>query len=125
MSRKSKLPDLSPVDAYPVAPHRYLYNAPFDPAELERTTARQVRDAAPYRPGEVILVVYGDGYRRAYVHAVGCNRDYYGDLRETYEVRPETKAGYFSKLTHTTHPGLVQRAYQRAGQAPEMPEGEQ
>lgn len=123
MPRTLNLPALAPVDEYPVAPHRYLWNAPFDPAELERTTYRQVRDAAPYKVGEVILTVYGDGYRRAYVHAIGVKRTIYDDLRETYEVRLETKAGAFSKRLTTTHPGLVQRAYQRAGQAPEMPKG--
>lgn len=123
MSRRLNLPELSPVDAYPVAPHRYLWNGPFDPAELERTTSKAVKAAAPYRPGEVILVLHEGGYRKAYVHAVGCARDRFGDLRETYAVRLETKGGLWSKALRTVHPGFVQRAYQRAGQAPEMPEG--
>jgi hypothetical protein len=116
---KSKPHNLPPVADLPVAPHRYLWNAPIAPAP---ETWHECRDAAPYQPGEVILVVYGDGYARAYVDSIGCKRDYYGDLRETYNVRRETKSGQWAKRTYETHPGLIQRAYQRAGQAPDVPE---
>lgn len=122
MSRKSKLPELSPVDAYPVAPHRYRYDKPFDPAELDLTSMKAVREAAPYKAGEVILVPHAEGYRRAYVHSVWCSRDRYGDLREEYMVRRENASGTFSKLLTKTWPGLIQLAYQRAGLAPEMTE---
>lgn len=121
MSRKQNLPALPVVSFFEVAPHRYLYDAKFD-AEIDLTSMRAVRNAAPYKAGEVIFVVYGDGFAKAYVHAVFCSRTYYGDLREYYEVRRETKAGEWSKRTYQVHPGQVQRGYQRAGLAPDIPE---
>lgn len=110
---------LGPVADYPVAPHRYLWDKT-TPDDLA-ITWREVRDAAPYKVGEVVFVVYGDGFRRAYVGAVDVTKDRWDDWRECYQVFPETKAGQWSKLYYTAHPGFVQRGYQRAGLAPEMP----
>lgn len=110
---------LEPVAAYPVAPHRYLWTAPV-PDHIP-TKWRDVIAAAPYKVGDVVLTVYGDGYRRAYVERVSCDKDRFDDWRECYHVLPETKAGTWSKLYHVTHPGLIQRAYIRAGQAPDCP----
>lgn len=106
------LPDLPPVATFPVAEHRYTWNAPNpDPLPVKY---REVRDAAPYKAGEVIRVVDGDGHRLAYVVYVGADHDRYGDWREYYEVRPETKKGLFARRTYKAYPGFVQRGYQRA-----------
>ena len=110
---------LSPVAAYEVAPHRYLWNAPVaDPMPF---TWREVRDAAPYKVGDVVFVVHGDTFRRAYIATVGVDKDSWDDWRECYHVLPETKAGRWSKVYYIAHPGYIQRGYQRAGLAPEMP----
>lgn len=119
MSRPSNLPDLPPVASFAVAPHRYLWTAPI--ADPPPQTWREVREAAPYKPGDVVFVVYGDGYCRAYVHAITCRRDGFGDLVEAYEIRRETRSGTFHKRAYVVGAGLVQRGYQRAGLAPEMP----
>ena len=47
--------ELGPVAAYPVAPHRYKWDA-VTPDDLA-ITWREVRDAAPYKVGEVVFVV--------------------------------------------------------------------
>ncbi len=121
MTRRRTWPDLPPVEALPVAPHRYTWTRQIDTSPQ---TWREVRDAAPYQPGEVVYTVDGDGFRRAYIVRVDCDRDRWGDLRECYKVRPETKAGTWARREYTIHPGYVQRGYQRAGMAPEMPESE-
>lgn len=110
---------LNPVADYEVAPHRYRWDiaTPDDVA----ITWREVRDAAPYKAGEVVFVVYGDGFRKAYIGAVEVTKDAYEFWRECYHVFPETKAGAWSKLFYVAHPGFIQRGYQRAGLAPEMP----
>lgn len=124
MPRQSNLPPLRHCDDYPVAPHRYLWHRTKAEVEAEvaRTTWAEVRDAAPYKPGEVVYVVWGDGFARAYVHAITCRRDGFGDLAEAYEIRRETKAGHWAKRVYTVGAGLVQRGYQRAGLAPDVPE---
>lgn len=125
MGKRSSLARLSeslnPVADYEVAPHRYLYDAACP--EAFPTTYKEVVDAAPYKAGEVVYVVYGDGFRKAIIVYVGCSKDYYGDWREQYTVFPETKNGKWSKLYYEAHPGFIQRGYRRAGMAPEMPEG--
>jgi hypothetical protein len=108
-----------PVADYPVAPHRYKWDA-VTPDDLA-ITWREVRDAAPYKAGEVVFVVYGDGFRRAIISSVEVTKDASDFWRECYHVFPETKAGQWSKLYYVAHPGFVQRGYQRAGLAPEMP----
>jgi hypothetical protein len=118
--RPQNLPELPPVASFEVAPHRYRYDAPLGTIP---TSWKEVKEAAPYKPGDVVYVIYGDGFARAYIHAIGCKRDFYGDLCETYEVRRETKAGHWSKRTYVAHPGFIQRGYQRAGMAPEIPKG--
>ena len=122
MPRTINLPALPPVASFEVAPHRYRYDAPFDPETPLPLTWKEVKAASPYKPGEVVYVVYGDGFARAYIHALSCAHDDLGFLREAYEVRRETKAGEWAKRVYTVHPGQVQRGYQRAGLAPEMPE---
>jgi hypothetical protein len=111
MARPS-LPELPPVTTFTVAPHRYLWNAPA--SETVPCTYREVKTAAPYKAGEVIYVVDGDGYRRAYIVHVTADRDRYDEWREYYEVRPETKNGTFAKRSYKAYPGFVQRGYQRA-----------
>jgi hypothetical protein len=108
-----------PVSSYTVAEHRYVWNPPLqDPMPY---TYKEVREAAPYKVGDVVYVVHGDGYRKAIIAVVDCAKDTYDDWRECYTVFPETKAGHWSKLYYTAHPGFIQRGYQRAGLAPDIP----
>ncbi len=116
MNRR-QLPDLPPVEYHSVAPHRYLFSGTDPRPEGHKA----VRNAAPYRPGDVVYVVCGDSFARAYVHRVCAEHDAWGDYRECYDVRRETKAGAFSKKFYRVHPGQVQRGYQRAGLAPDVP----
>ena len=118
-SYKQRSESLKPVAEYEVAPHRYHWNAPIPDRCPE--TWKEVRDAAPYKAGEVVFVVYGDGYRRAYIEFVDVTKNSWDDWRECYHVFPETKAGHWSRLYYVAHPGFIQRGYQRAGLAPEMP----
>lgn len=111
--------ELGPVADYPVAPHRYKWDA-VTPDDLA-ITWREVRAAAPYKVGEVVFVVHGDGFRKAIVYAVQIHMGNDGFWREAYAVFPETKSGEWSKLYYVAHPGYIQRGYQRAGLAPEMP----
>jgi hypothetical protein len=122
MARRRYWPDLPPVADLPVAPHRYLWTAPYTP---EPETYRQAVDSAPYKVGDVVYVIEGGGeFRRAYITFVGASRNYYGDLREEYTVRPETKAGAWARREYKVFPGFIQRGYKRAGLAPEMPADE-
>jgi hypothetical protein len=118
---KTKLPALPPVKDLPLAPHRYLWNRD-NPVELERTYKEAVA-AAPYQKGDVVLTVYDGGSARAIVVAVFAERNADGDFREYYHVRRETKAGHWAQRVYTIHPGYIQRGYQRAGLAPEIPQG--
>ena len=109
--------NLKPVAEYQVAPHRYTWDREVpEPASLT-----EARKAAPYQAGDVVYVVYGDGFRRAYVHQVFAGFDSFGDRREIYWVLGENKNGTFSKRAHKAYPGQVQRGYQRAGLAPDIP----
>lgn len=119
MGRKQNLPDLPPVDAFDVAPHRYRY----DCETMRPATWKEVKASAPYRPGDVVFVVYGDSYAKAIIHDITCDRDRWDDLREAYHVRRETAKGQWAKKTYLAHPGYIQRGYHRAGLAPEIPEG--
>ena len=120
MSRRIRFGSvLKPVADFEVAPHRYRWDA-VTPDDLA-ITPKEVREAAPYKVGEVVYEAHGEGFRRAYVHAVQIKMGFDGFWREQYAVFPETKAGLWSKLYHITHPGPIQRGYQRAGLAPEMP----
>lgn len=115
-------PQLAPVAAYEVAPHRYLFTDPnFDPDAPIPYTWREVRDAAPYKVGEVVYVVYGDGFRKALIHHVDADKDVYDFWREVYTVLPETKKGQWSKVFYKAYSGFIQRGYQRAGLAPDVP----
>jgi hypothetical protein len=119
--RKSNLPNLPAANAFQVAEHRYRWDIADTTFPL---TWSDVKASAPYKVGEVIYVVHGDGYARAYVHAVTCAKDGLDFWRESYIVRRETATGAFSKRAYMVHPGQVQRGYQRRGWAPEMPKEE-
>ena len=111
---------LDPVADYPVAEHRYLWSAPLaDPLPI---TWREVRDAAPYKIGDVVYVIHDDGFAKAIVIHVGVDKDSFGDWREQYKVCRETKSGAWSKMWQIAHPGFIQRGYQRAGLAPDIPD---
>lgn len=124
MSRKHPPHNLPPVADFTVADHRYLYNASTGADALsfsDSMDAKKVRAAAPYQKGDVVYVVWGDGYRRAYVEDVWVRRRD-GDLIEYYRVRHENVDGTWSRLVKDAFPGYIQRGYQRAGLAPEMPD---
>jgi hypothetical protein len=116
MTRLSLL-EIPAANAFEVAPHRYLFSGGPDRPE----GFKAVRNAAPYQTGDVIYVVHGSGFARAYVHRVWAEPDSLGDYRECYDVRRETKTGSFAKTFYRVHPGQVQRGYQRAGLAPDVP----
>lgn len=111
--------EFRPVADYVVAPHRYHFNAPSPDAFP--ITYREVKDAATYKVGEVVYIVYGDGFTKAIISRVGCDKDRWDDWRECYEVHRETKAGQWSKKFHKVWSGYIQRGYQRAGLAPDVP----
>lgn len=117
-------PDPSTVE---VAPHRYLWNAPYDAerARLSEPGEGRIRDflaTAPYQKGDVVYVVCGEGYAKAYISEVALDYDRYGDRREKYRVhRLNVDGKRFSKRWYYAHPGYIQRGYYRAGLAPEMP----
>lgn len=123
MPRAQNLPDLPVVACFEVAPHRYLYTGLVGGEALTDPTYRQVKEAAPYKAGDVVYVAYGDGFTKAYIHYVGCRRDRYDDKVEYYDARRETKKGDWAKKTYMIYPGTIQRGYHRAGLAPEIPEG--
>ena len=114
---RRQLAELPPVADHTVAPHRYLFSGGHDRPK----SWRNVRDAAPYQTGDVIYVVCGEGFALAYVHRVCAEPDGCGDYRECYDVRRETASGQFAKRYYRVHPGQVQRGYQRAGLAPDVP----
>ncbi|QGH74929.1 hypothetical protein MAL1_00183 [Bacteriophage DSS3_MAL1] len=111
------------VDDTPVAEHRYRWDREDD---LDPTPGampiREFRAAAPYQPGDVVYVQRGDGAKKARVMLVLVNYDRWGDRCHAYRVQLETKAGLWSKNWIITYPGFIQRGYQQAGLAPEMPE---
>lgn len=107
------------VSALPVAPHRYRWNDDSEPCEQ---SYKAVKAAAPYQPGDVVYIAYGAGYVRARIMHVFVRRNYREELVEYYRTQRETKKGLWSKLYWDVHPGYIQRGYQRAGLAPEMPE---
>ncbi len=123
MSRAQYLPELPPVADFEVAPHRYVYDKLVGGAALTDPTYRQVKDAAPYKAGDVVYVAYGDGFAKAYIHYVGARRDRFDDKIEYYDARRETKKGVWAKKTYMIYPGYIQRGYHRAGLAPEIPAG--
>lgn len=99
-----------------VAPHRYTLDRDDD---IDNTPgAIPFRDwfkAQPYQVGDVVFVVCGEGYARAYISGLGVDRDRYDDRRAKYRVHRETKKGTWSKIWYWAHPGQIQRGYQRAG----------
>lgn len=113
------MPNLEPVEAYTVAPHRYLWNRSFP--DVLPSKYREVKAAAPYSAGDVIWAEIGAAVLRCFVLSVDCEKDRFDDWRELYTVLPETKAGTFSRQYRRVTPGFVQRAYKAKGLAPEMP----
>ena len=117
-------PDPTTVE---VAQHRYKWDEPMNEeymkASEDRTVPiREFLKLAPYQKGEVVYVVYGDEFAKAYISGVYLDYDVYGDRREKYRVhRLNADGKSFSKRWYYAHPGQVQRGYQRAGLAPEMP----
>ena len=112
----------TPVADCTVAPHRYLWTR--NPDDMpDPDDYREVKAATPYKVGEVIWIAYGEGCTRAIISYVGPVRNYYDEWTEEYTVHRETKKGTWSKIWYKVRSGIVQRGYQRAGLAPEMPKG--
>lgn len=103
----------------PTAPHRYTWH---DETPEQEQNYKAVKAAAPYKPGDVLLMPNGEGTIRARVLYVFARRNHHDEIVEYYRVQKETKAGYWSKMFTDVHPGQVQRAYWRAGLAPDIPD---
>lgn len=110
-----------------VANHRYRFDGTLKADgstalyldECDSYESRQ--ENIPYAVGEVVYVTSGIGAVRARIVNRGWSSDRYGERREWYNIQRETKKGLWSKIWDRTHPGYIQRGYQRMGLAPEMP----
>lgn len=115
-SNRIKLPDT--VAELPVAPHRYLWGETNDRDDTPGAMPiREWKKLIEYQEGEVVYVVYGETFAKAYISLVGMDNDSYGDRRPMFRVHRETKRGTWSKLWYYTWPGFIQRGYLRAGLA--------
>lgn len=114
----SNLPD-TPVADTPVAPHRMKWDASLD-VEPKDNKYSSFLETAHYKVGEVVMVVYGDGFARARIVNVTAQRKYDGDLGHQYRVQRETKKGKWGRNLYYTWPGYIQRGYLRAGLAPDL-----
>lgn len=111
----------TPVSAHEIAPHKYVWNT-WDDSYRDAPDYDTFKAGIPYKQGEVIWVQYGNAAKRAIIVRVGYERDgVFANRREVYKVALETAKGMWSKIWYKTYPGLVQRGYQLAGLAPEMP----
>lgn len=111
------------ADDTPNAPHRYRW----DDDRPAPKTLGDARKMAPYKPGEVVLVerVLDDlsrCFERVRIVNILTRFNRYGEPVEWYTAQRETVKGLWSKQWIRIHPGEIQRGYQRAGLAPEMPE---
>ena len=109
--------DLPPAAELQTAPHRYTW----DDASPDPLTLKDARLSAPYRKGDVVFADIHGEMRRCYVHYVGASFNNYGDPREFYVVLPERKDGRFGTRSARIYPGHVQRGYQMAGWASDIP----
>jgi hypothetical protein len=113
---------LLPVAEYEVAPHRYTYDGKNNSDEYAKDFKTWL-ESVPYKKGEVIWLDIGEKDAvRARIITIGWEDNLYGDRVEKYKVHVPTKKGTWSKLWFYTHPGFVQRGYQKAGLAPDVPE---
>lgn len=117
------------VDDLDVAPHRYRYTGTIGPDGQELKDVglcdeyREAMQNVPYREGEVVFVEGPKGKpERALIHTVYLRRDRFGFRVERYKIQRQTAKGLFSKLWEQSAPGFIQRGYQQAGLAPEMPD---
>jgi hypothetical protein len=118
--------DMPAVSSVTPAPHRYTWDADQIDGSFKIIDGEVVprgRDfvaLAPYKVGDVVYIVWGEGFALAYISHVGYDYDMYGDRRHKYRVHKANKRGdTFSKTFHYTWPGMIQRAYVRAGLAPD------
>ena len=127
LQRNIKLPD--PADTQ-VAEHRYLWTGSVDELERELLASERGTEArrrflalVPYKAGEVVYIEHAGGCAKAYISAVLCDYDRYGDRQEVYRVHRLTADGKrFSKSWCYVYPGFIQRGYRLAGLAPEISE---
>lgn len=115
-----------------IAPHRYLWKgAPEIPAVeypkgADRVTRgmyehRHFMKHVEYHIGDVIYLEHNGAPILARVLRVFAERNRHDELVAKYRVQLATKSGLWSKVWIYAHPGPVQRGYQLAGLAPEMP----
>lgn len=109
-----------------VAEHRYLFSgtvlANGEPAKYfplcEGSAERRAN--TPYRVDEVVWVDRDGVGVRARIIMVSWESDA-GNRRELYRVQFETAKDTWSKLWAVVYPGMIQRGYQLAGLAPDVP----
>jgi hypothetical protein len=115
------------VEDAQVAPHRYLWSGAILPSgerakDLDLCDNYDERKAnVPYGIGDVVYIERGASAAKARIVGVYWRRNYHHELVETYRIQVETASGLWSKLWEMTHPGFIQRGYQRAGLAPDIP----
>lgn len=126
--------DWSPerVEDTELAPHRYRWDEDREPVAVEYRKGGDAMQralderkafmaAVPYKVGEVVMVERGQRFERARITHVFTERNRHDELREKYRVQFATVKGLWSRVWFYVSPGEVQRGYQRAGLAPEMP----
>lgn len=105
---------------YEVAPHRYLWD--HDSNYRWADSYKEFMAGVPYKEGDVVYIQADGNARKAFIVSVWFERDQFNDRREKYKVLVANKKGdAFSKQWEWTHPGFVQRGYQAAGLAPDIP----
>lgn len=122
MSRKLREGEYDdrPVEACAVAPHRYTWEGQDNPYQHAKRVTDFLRGVA-YQKGDVVYVERNGAPVKALILYVGCSRDSWGDRREWFKVLLATRKGKWSGAWHRTYPGFVQRGYQLAGLAPDVP----
>jgi len=115
-------PEFQPVDAYPVAPHRYLFTDMDESYRESGTSWKDFKAGLPYDIGDVIYLEYNGELRKAIISYVFREVDRFGDFREKYRIHLANKTGnVFGKSWVYTYPGFIQRGYKLAGLAPDVP----
>lgn len=108
-----------PVEATPVAPHRYTWSR--EEPEPKDATVKAWRATVPYQPGDVVWVQVSEGVaKRALVIRLHAHYDRWHTRMAMFKVCFETKAGKWSRQWNYTWPGFIQRGYAVAGLAPDV-----
>lgn len=107
------------VADFEVAPHRYTWTGFVDPPD--GCTIAEWKAALPYKPGEVVYVDIDGQPVKALIYLILSDRNVWGERRALYRVQLETKTGAWSKMWINAWASQIQRGYQRAGLAPDIP----